>query len=219
MKLTFVFITLITFSFLQCCNQQNDISSEFIMNNMVYYPNDSISMEFELVIEVEEPPYTVQWNYPDSLEGTGPFTIPIAEDLQLDATIIDAHNQQFEFLHLIQKDTIDPLKYDYRNPYLGFYECKVYLSDYYPRPAGFDTVYMDTLEVSKHDEFTALIVSYETYRDPNHRESVEFNYRLLEFRTYHTRCFFYSEDSIFYSHYWSAGGFPGWGWTGRKIEH
>lgn len=94
---------------------KNEISGEVVTRELVVYPEDSIYLEFELTIHVEKEPYTLQWIRPETFSGTGPFTVGLREDMLLDVIIIDSENQQFELKQTIQKDTIDPLKYDYRD--------------------------------------------------------------------------------------------------------
>ena len=53
----------------------------------------------------------------------------------------------------MKKDTIDSLKYDYRNLYTGLYDCKVDFLGIFP-----DSIFYDTLNVLKHNKFRDLII-------------------------------------------------------------
>lgn len=137
--------------------EPNEISGEFVLNNMVCYPDDSIFLEFEVFFSAEKEPFTYQWIYPDTFSGTGPFTVGLREDLLLDVLITDAENEQFEYIHLIRKDTIDPLNYDYRESYSGDYDCEIV--DYQNHVVPHVYIHSrDTIAVTRDDDFSRIIV-------------------------------------------------------------
>lgn len=215
MRALFVIQTTILLILFGCNDKPDDyenlIQAECIVNELVCFPNDSISMEFELSILAEKKPYSIQWITPDTLKGSGPFTIDVVDDVRLEMIITDYEDQQFEFIHLIHKDTIDSLKYDYRDSYTGLYECEVHYNDYYSTPQ-FDTTYHDTLEISKDEIFTGLQI------DPGITASVEFDFKSLTFNGYHTDGKFHDEDSVYYFYYGTPIALYTWVFNGKKIR-
>jgi len=208
MRSIIILIALISITSLKCCNHSNDISSEIVVNRLIYYPEDSISLEFELSIEAEYEPYSLQWIKPDTFKGTGPFTVNINEDLLIDVLISDAEGYQFEFIQVIQKDTIDSLKYDYRTLYYGEYDCKVFYDDYF---YGNDTSYNTIVTVSRDEDFfTALII---------HGNPARFDYLTGYFYHPRLRGRFFSDDSINFR-IWNSPEpiFDIWSYRGKKIE-
>jgi len=113
---------------LQSCNKEDDtptINNEFHVSSLICYPNDSISVTFLITSSGGKAPYTYFWINPDTLNGNGPFKLPIDKDLDLQLEVTDANNVKVNFQYGIKKDTIDILKYDYRNPIIGLYKCEV----------------------------------------------------------------------------------------------
>lgn len=208
MRTIILLIAIISITSLKCCNHSNDFSSEIVVNRLVYYPEDSISLEFELLIEVEYEPYSLKWIEPDTFKGTGPFTVNINEDLLLDVLISDAEGYQFEFMQVILKDTIDSLKYDYRNVYYGEYDCEVFFDDYYN---GNDSSYKEIVTITRDESFTYLTFN------SNYR--ARFDYLTGYFYHNRMRGRFLPDDSILF-HRWISPEpiFETWSYRGKKIN-
>jgi hypothetical protein len=174
---------------------------EFQTIEVYYYPDKHISMTFNIIPKSDKGPFLLKWFNPDSLKEEGPYTINLSDNLMLDFEILDAQNISQRFTYEIETDTIDSLKYDYRNNYIGTYSCDV-TSSY----EGSTKYYQDTLIVIKNNAFNMLniltrfdiINNYEgnkmTYLNSNGYVS----YPTGEFYGYHSGVSF-SNDSIHYS--------------------
>lgn len=175
----------------------NSIEAELEINKLVCYPDDSIYFDFSLIIEAEKEPFSLQWIHPDTFSGTGPFIIGLKEDLLLNVLINDAENEQLEYLHTIQTDTIDPLNYDYREKYYGAYAGERWHHNGETRDPPFDTTYLDTTFVEMAEELDEIKVN-------GGRDSFDYiNQRFTTDRSYGT---FFSEDSITWTSYSGPDG-------------
>lgn len=187
------------------------IEAKVLINNILCYPNDSISLEFELSIIDGKEPYIIQWINPENLTGIGPFTISLNEDLLIDVIITDLDSTQIEYMYQIKKDTIDSLVYDYRNPYLGYYACQVVYQNNYSEPKV-DSTYYDTLCVSKNEmDFTKLIIT------PTLWPSVYFDFTRLRLDGYRSFGRFYNDSSLYYYEYMNEAFTETWEYNGNKI--
>lgn len=128
-SLRILIIILIGFALLQNCKKgsneipRSDFKADLLIKRLICYPNDSISICFEVSPRDGNGSYTYNWIMPDTLKGSGPFTVNLVEDMKLSVKIKDANSKQLDFSYLIKKDTIDSLKYDYRNHVIGRYVC------------------------------------------------------------------------------------------------
>jgi hypothetical protein len=153
-------------------------------------------------------PYKYNWNKPDTFSGEGPFTIHINSNISLDVEVVDADNSKIEFLYEIKKDTIDSLKYDYRNAYVGFCNCTVNYVDAHQNPAVYST-YQDTIEVLKHRDFKKLQIS--------NIQDVDFYFKKLTFGGYHLSGQF-KNDSIGFYYYLTPAAIFSYTYKGVKIN-
>ncbi|HET6556475.1 MAG TPA: hypothetical protein VFG54_04115 [Prolixibacteraceae bacterium] len=138
---------------------RNDFKADLLVKRLICYPNDSISLSFELLPKDGNGSYSYQWMMPDTMKGSGPFTVNLNEDLKILVKIRDAKSKQLDYTHIIQKDTIDSLKYDYRNHIIGNYICDY--QEWYPTSTDSGWVhirnkYRDTLIVYKSEVFNNI---------------------------------------------------------------
>lgn len=161
-----IIVIIIGILFFQNCKKEineqprNDFNADFLVKRLICYPNDSISLSFEVSPKDGNGPYTYKWIMPDTLNGSGPFTVNLLKDLNILVKITDANSKQLDFSSLIKKDTIDPLKYDYRNNVVGKYLCDFVESYPLMTDSGWkiiDKKYQDTLKVYKSKVFNNII--------------------------------------------------------------
>lgn len=139
---------------------RNDFNADLLIKRLICYPNDSISLNFEVSPKDGNGPYTYKWIMPDTLNGSGPFTVNLVKDLKILVKIIDANSKQLDFSFLIKKDTIDPLKNDYRNEVVGKYLCDFISTSPIYTDSGWkliDKKFQDTLKVYKSEIFNNII--------------------------------------------------------------
>lgn len=172
MRATTELLILASFLLLCSCKKQgegvNDNGNNFKVgikvNSLICYPYDNISLSFFINVENGSPPYSYKWIEPESFSGPGPFTIKVKSDLLLKLEVSDAIIHKVTYRFVIRKDTIDSLKYDYRNKYIGDYACEVIYHETTIGPGGVittqDTTYHDTITVSKHAQFDMLNISH-----------------------------------------------------------
>jgi hypothetical protein len=213
MKTPFVFLSMnklfqyilsiaILFLFSFSCEKENSskISFEFNAIDIIYYPEKHISMTFKIIPEGDNGPFTLKWYEPDSLNGEGPYAIEINDDLKLDFEIQNAINTLKRFTYEIKVDTIDSLKYDYRNGYIGSYVCNVTYSS-----NGYNQYFIDTLTVEKNNSFSMLNILNTKYIKYNHEgnemtysnSNGNYGYPTGNFYSYHSGALF-TKDSIYY---------------------
>ncbi len=120
---------LIGFALFQNCKKESndqprfDFNADLLIKRLICYPNDSISVSFEVSPKDGNGPYSYKWLMPDTLKGSGPFVVNLVENLKILVTIKDVNSKRLDFSYIIKKDTIDSLKYDYRNDVIGSYVC------------------------------------------------------------------------------------------------
>jgi hypothetical protein len=196
------YIVILIFLNFSCGKEKHPkIDYEFQTIEIIYYPDNHISMTFDIIPKDDKEVYTINWFNPDSLKEEGPYTISLSSNLILDFEIYDSKNSIQRFQYEIKRDTIDSLRYDYRNNYIGTYSCDVtYSYD------GSIKYYQDTLIVVKNISFKMLniltkydiINNYEgnkmTYLNSNGYNS----YPTGDFYGYHSGVLF-SNDSIHYT--------------------
>ena len=127
--------------------------------------------------------------------------------------VADAEGWRKLYRYRIRKDTIDSLKYDYRNPWVGSYDCEVVYRYVIPDSGGvfhgYDTTYRDTLAVSKHSAFNMLSI-------PN-MPDVTYYPAFSGFMGYHTTVRF-SNDSIDLYFYMTPVGLFNYTYKGRRMD-
>jgi hypothetical protein len=202
------------------CKQENKDAKENVdfnvrleISGLQYYPNDSISMSFRIKSSNGIAPYTCKWINPDTLIGEGPFTICLTGNLLLDVEVLDAGLNKMEFHYEILKDTIDFRKNDYRNVLTGFYKCEVvYHWATEDSPGNFithDSIYHDTIEISKHSDVKMLKIS--DFPDVN------YNFINSSFDGYHLSGYFKNDSIIFY-YFATPVALYNWTYKGGKIN-
>jgi hypothetical protein len=158
-------------------------------------------------------PYSYHWLNPKTLPGAGPFTINVKSDVYLDVEVSDARNIKEKYQCEIKKDTIDSLKYDYRNAYIGNYDCEVIYRWVNIDSGGvyhyYDTTYQDTVLVSKHKQFNMLKI--ENIPD------LTYYPKYSGFMGYHTDVTF-TNDSLDLYFFLTPVGFFNWTYKGRKLN-
>lgn len=212
----FVFFLLLWFS----CKKDEVVDNSndnFMVNinvtNLICFPNDSISLTFLINVTNGIPPYSYNWIKPSNFVGAGPFTINVKSDVTLDLEVSDGVNSKVKYLYEIQKDTIDSLKYDYRNTYIGNYKCEVTYRWATQDSSGvfqcYDTTYQDTLSASKHAQFDMLKIS--------NIPDVQYYSKASVFLGPHTTVTFTSDSiSIYFS--LTPVGLYNWTYKGKKLN-
>ncbi|MCF8381382.1 MAG: hypothetical protein K9H49_17545 [Bacteroidales bacterium] len=191
---------LIPFTF--SCEKESSpkLNFKFFATDIVYYPEKHVSITFDIIPVGDNDPYTLSWVQPDSLNEVGPFTININSNLILDFEIMDKENTTERFSYEIKIDTLDSLKYDYRNDYTGMYCCNV--SSSYD---GVVNYYEDTITVVKNSIFSRLNILTRNDIAKNYEGNVMYylntggstSYPDGNFYGYHSGVLF-SNDSIHY---------------------
>ena len=194
-------------------NSINNFKVNINVTNLICFPYDSISLTFLINVTHGTPPYSYNWINPSAFVGAGPFTINVKSDVNLDLEVSDASNNKVKYLCEIKKDTIDSLKYDYRNTYIGNYKCEVIYRWVTIDSGGVfhnhDTIYQDTLSVSKHTQFDMLKIS--------NIPDVIYYPKYSAFLGYHTSVTFTS-DSISIYYYLTPVGLFNWTYKGKKLN-
>lgn len=184
-----------------------------LVNSLTCYPNDSISLEFQVEAKKGKEPYSIIWLNPDSLKGFGPFTFEISSNLFLNARVMDGDKKQVEITHEVLKDTIDQLQFDYRNNILGSYDCMIIHNwGTEVAPGVFEThseTYKDTIVIMKHENFAMLKVSPDI--------ALNYDFSNSSFSGYHISGNF-SKDSIFMYSFSSPVALHNFTYKGKKLE-
>ncbi len=208
-------LVLFSIFFSQACKKDTEplnFKTDIRITNLICYQNDSISMTFLITSTGGKSPYIYNWINPDSLTGEGPFTINIQNNIILEVETIDANQNKIKFQYEIKKDTIDPLKYDYRNAFIGFYDCEVkhrWAEDSSGTYITHQNIYQDTIEVTKNSDFGMLNIS--------DQHDLVFNYRDSTFSGYHAYGEF-QNDSITFYYYFTPVGLVNYTYKGKKIK-
>jgi len=183
------------------CHHEEELGFEFMATDIIYYPDKHISMTFDIIPVGNKGPCVLKWYDPDSLSENGPFTIGFTKDLLLDFEIQDGDVLSDRFTYEIKIDTIDSLKYDYRNDYAGIYFCNVEYS--YQDSVRY---YTDTLTVRKNISFNDVNIltrhdlekNYDGNRMTYLNTNGFYNSPTGSFYGYHSYALF-SNDSIYYT--------------------
>lgn len=166
-----IWMILVAFLILFSCKKESEEENSIVnhlevnasVTRLVYFPYDSISLTFLIEATNGTPPYNHHWINPPGFTGAGPFTIDVESDTTLEVEVSDAGNEKINYLYEVRKDTIDPLKYDYRDLYAGRYGCTVVYKWYVEDSTGamhfYDTTYLDTLTVLKDPLFNYLKIA------------------------------------------------------------
>ncbi len=166
-RVILLLITLTGFGLLISCKKdlteapRSDFKADLLINKLICYPNDSTSLSFELSPKEGNGLYSYKWILPDTFTGSGPFVVNLVEDLKISVTIKDSNLKQLDFSSIILKDTIDSLKYDYRNDFIGDYICDI--DNSWPQVVNSNWEILhkrerDTITVYKSQLFSNIIV-------------------------------------------------------------
>jgi len=188
------YIAILIFISFSCENEKDSkISYECRFIDIACFPEKKISLTFRIVPQGNHSPFVFIWYEPSYFQGEGPFSIETDKNFILDFEIQDAGNASQRFIYEIRTDTIDSLKYDYRNRYIGKYSCTE-TSSY----NGSTEYYTDTLTVEKSVEFN--MVNILTVHDINNNyEGSKMSYlQSNSFYGYHSAVSF-ANDSIHYA--------------------
>lgn len=188
------------------CEKPAGLDFNFQALETICFPDDNIYVTFKIIPKGGNDPYLINWYEPSGFQGEGPFSVRLTNDLLLDFEIQDSEGNSKRASHKIVKDTIDSLKYDYRNRYIGSYSCNV-------RYSYIDSVryYFDTLAVTKPEGFRNVVISNTlnnwgmNYLDSN------------QFYGYH-RGVTFSNDSIYFSESGPLGYYYTNTYTGVKLK-
>lgn len=163
-------------------------------------------MSFKIIPKGGNPPYFIKWFEPATFLGEGPFSVKLINDMVLDFELQDSDKAINRLSHKILKDTIDSLKYDYRNMYIGTYTCEV-------KYTYIDSVkyYKDTLSVSKMNDFKSILIS----KKNNNWGMIYLS--LNQFYGYH-RGVTFRNDSKFFSESGPLGAYYTNTYKGSKIK-
>jgi hypothetical protein len=188
------------------CEKKQELSFSFKVMDLVYFPDNEIYMSFKIIPQGGNPPYFIKWFEPATFLGEGPFSVKLIDDLILDFELEDSENKITRLSHKILKDTIDSLKYDYRNMYIGSYSCDVKYS-------YIDSIryYHDTLTVAKMSGFKNLLIT-----NKHNNWSMDYS-SLNQFYGYH-RGLSFRNDSIFFSESGPLGAYYTNTYKGIKIK-
>ncbi len=204
------------------CEKEKDQLTEFDFQTtkLVYYPDKQITMTFNIVPKGNPDNYSVKWYDPDSLEDRGPYTIKFSNDIILDYEVSVNGNQIQRFQYKIKTDTIDSLKYDYRNDYIGMYSCNV--ASLYDGLARYQ---IDTLTVVKNNSFKMvnimtkndIINNYEGDKMIYLNSNGSYSHPACNFFGYHSGVLF-ANDSIHYTVSGPLGNYYTNNYEGVKIN-
>ncbi|MDP3446025.1 MAG: hypothetical protein Q8T08_24455 [Ignavibacteria bacterium] len=194
---------------------------EFKTIEIISYPSKQISMTFDIVPQSNIESYAIKWFNPDTLNERGPYTINFSNDIILDYEVTDNTNSTQRNQYIIKTDTIDSLKYDFRNTYIGIYYCNATYT--YGDSTNY---YQDTLTVIKNNSFNKLNIltpydilnNYDGNKMTYLNSSGYNNYPTGDFYGYHSGVSF-SNDSIYYTVSGSLGFYYTIKYVGLRITN
>lgn len=142
-----------------CHKTETKKESDFqlVVNKLIFYPEKHVALNFTIAPIDETEPYTLKWYNPDSLTGTGPHTLRFSENTLVDFEVLIPGLASKRFSWQVLFDTIDSVKYDYRNNYEGRYICEVKSTS-----NGTTVTYQDTLNVLKNSVFPRVNIQNRT---------------------------------------------------------
>lgn len=197
-------------------SEKTTLNVDVAINEVFCYPNDSVLIDFSIIVDGGTAPYEFDWKNPSDYIGGGPFKLNLKDNLLIELSVADAKNEVANFNYLIRKDTIDSLKYDYRDivtgKYIGIHYFIDVSMDSNNQYTILDTTYWnDTILILKDTEYNNLEIT-------GWRENyiVKYDYKNLKFGfSNYTYGNFFDSDSIFIHYY--GGQAPPWDeFRGRK---
>lgn len=104
--------------FHSCDKTENDkilLNIEFNITNIVSY-TDSLIIEFNVEVSNGIPPYSYEWESPDSLTGNGPFIVILKNNFDFKLDVSDSkENKATKILSFETNSYLADSNYDYRN--------------------------------------------------------------------------------------------------------
>jgi hypothetical protein len=123
------------------------------VDKIVCYPNDSIRLTYAVATLGALAPLTYTWIQPLTNSGAGPFNVQLSADQPILLEVTDARAITRRLETIIQKDTIDSLRYDWRELYLADYTGLKTIQQLVQDSLGnwimVTNTYTDTVTVSK----------------------------------------------------------------------
>ncbi len=203
MKTIIIVLLLSSICFMSCDKVNDEIDSknvDFLFEQVRYYPPNQIMLRFVIDLKDIQNTYSISWNSPDSLNGTGPFELISTNDILLDCIISDVSGNQYNLQKNIIFDTIknNPV-YDYRNIYLGNYLFTgQYTTWYFYQSVPNNCDIIDTLQricykIDSIDQIGViqLFKGYTTNEDSNYKNKefkIDIIYKDISFDHDHSRC-------------------------------
>jgi hypothetical protein len=208
-----VFIFII--AFYACGKNENDhiynLKVNYKTNNLYCYPEGRIIWSLLLDVENGVPPYNYNWISPEIANEGDTVIIDLTTNQVIHLEIEDAEKNRGRLNLKIRNDTIDSLKYDYRNQYIGEYIGVMtdYYYDWHMMPAPVYTNTVDTFFVQKTDKFSQVMLHYWVL-------DFDFNTRSFSyiFPSY-AYAYLRNDSLIYYSH---TGLYESYYFTGIKIK-
>ena len=196
-------------------NDSEDLKITIKTNSLLCYPNDNINWNFSVNIENGLPPYTISWLNPDFGHQKDSIIVTIENNINLEFEVLDT-NENYGYLNLtVLKDTIDSLKYDFRDLYVGLYIGsfkKGYPENYDIHSSNWISQEgIDTFEITKNIEFSMLSVIPSFISDLSYDSSIN-NFTADDIDSYG----YFNYDSLFYGISTSVGYYH---FKGKKVEN
>lgn len=133
--------------------KEPELAFDLQVTDIACYPGNKNSITFNVHPTGNYSPIGIKWYNPADFQGTGPFSITTQNNVDLDFEITDSKNNSSRYTYTIRTDTLDSLKYDYRNQYTGNYSCDVTYTY-----NGNEEYFRDTITVSKTDDFKVITI-------------------------------------------------------------
>jgi hypothetical protein len=202
-------------SFHACKKSDNDHIYNLKVNckttSLYCYPEGRILWSFLVNVENGVPPYNFNWISPETTSTGDTFTLDITKNSVIRLEIEDAGKNRGKLSLEVKQDTIDSLKYDYRNQFIGEYMGTTTDSyyDWHTMPAPEYTSTIDTFTILKAEKFSQVMLSsWNLDFDFNTRAFSYLSPSLSNATLHNDTLYFYSHPGLYDSH----------SFTGIKIE-
>lgn len=165
-KISMIFMVFaLLISLFSCKKSENDHIYNLKVNyktiSLYCYPEGRILWSFIVNVEDGIPPFNYYWISPETTSARDTFALDITKNSVIRLEIEDAGKNWGRLNLVIRKDTIDSLKYDYRNQfigeYLGMYHTSYY--DWHSMPGPVYTSKIDTELIQKGEKFSQVMLS------------------------------------------------------------
>lgn len=192
--------------------KRSDLNYDLAISELRYSPEQTAEMNLTLIPGGRYDPFSLVWNEPSTFVGEGPFPVEISRSMILDFEIHDSEGFSQRFSHEIRTDTIDSLRFDYRNAYIGDYSCQYTYT--YEEELDYG---IDTLRVIKNEAFDQMNILTGNDRLRGY-EGNKMTYLWEDaFYGYHSSVIF-SGDSIYFMESGPLGQYNTMYYRGTKIE-